>query len=208
MSDYLNEMLFSRLGIRVPLKLALTYHTLICRWMDAYMHIYSTHDGLSSTTNPKLRGNYPSACYTMVQMAPLNLQKLKLVKKSSTIRKLHFIFLSFSRPLYLPLHVLLSLDSVSLSTNLVTGAPVLVLKLVVDGTYLSLANQQQRSSGSGVPNSTAAMHHVCVLEMEWFELTLRLCDNSQFGGDYQKVHVHNRFLFKLKSGYSCMTKLQ
>jgi hypothetical protein len=96
----------------------------------------------------------------------------------------------FYRPLYLPLHVLLSFDSVSLSTNLVTGAPVLVLKLVVDGTYLSLANQQLRhrgaAKGGGGPGS---MHHVCVLEMEWFELTLRLCDNSQFGGDYQKVCV-------------------
>ena len=108
------------------------------------------------------------------------------------------------RPLYLPLNVLLSFDSVSLSTNLVTGAPVLVLKLVVDGTYLSLANQQlQRHTGSssdagtgggggatGRHASAGSMHHVCVLEMEWFELTLRLCDNSLFGGDYQKVHVH------------------
>lgn len=64
---------------------------------------------------------------------------------------------------------------------------MLVLKLVVDGTYLSLANQQQRGRGGGSPG---AMYHVCVLEMEWFELTLRLCDNSQFGGDYQKVLVH------------------
>ena len=67
---------------------------------------------------------------------------------------------------------------------------MLVLKLVVDGTYLSLANQQHRCSGGGSRASSAAMHHVCVLEMEWFELTLRLCDNSQFGGDYQKVHVY------------------
>ena len=65
---------------------------------------------------------------------------------------------------------------------------MLVLKLVVDGTYLSLANQRQEGgSSNGGGNSTAAMHHVCVLEMEWFELTLRLCDNSQFEGDYQKV---------------------
>ena len=61
---------------------------------------------------------------------------------------------------------------------------MLVLKLVVDGTYLSLANQLQRGGSPG------AMYHVCVLEMEWFELTLRLCDNSQFEGDYQKVLVH------------------
>ena len=83
-------------------------------------------------------------------------------------------------PLYLPLHVFLSFDSVSLSTNLVTGAPVLVLKLVVDGTYLSLASRQ--------PDSSTPLNHVCVMEMEWFELTLRLCDNSHFAGDYQKVH--------------------
>ena len=46
------------------------------------------------------------------------------------------------RPLHLPLHVLVCLDSVSLSTSLVTGAPVLVLRLVTDGTYLLLAHQQ------------------------------------------------------------------
>ena len=79
---------------------------------------------------------------------------------------------------------------------------MLVLKLVVDGTYLSLANQQQHQqrgagSGGGGGNgggsgraSPGSLLHVCVLEMEWFELTLRLCDNSQLGGDYQKVHVH------------------
>ena len=94
--------------------------------------------------------------------------------------------------------MLLSFDSVSLSTNLVTGAPVLVLKLVVDGTYLSLANRQQLGAvpSSSMANATAR-DHVCVLEMEWFELTLRLCDNSQFGGDYQKVQVCIHFFFPL-----------
>jgi hypothetical protein len=82
---------------------------------------------------------------------------------------------------------------------------VLVLKLVVDGTYLSLANQQLRHRGAarggggggdgGVGHaSPGSMHHVCVLEMEWFELTLRLCDNSQFGGDYQKVCIHTMYM--------------
>ena len=95
------------------------------------------------------------------------------------------------RPLYLPLHVLLSFDTVSLSTNLVTGAPVLVLRLVIDGTYLSLAN---RHLSGGVASSLTnpapkAADHICVLEMEWFEMSLRLCDNSQFAGDYQKVGI-------------------
>lgn len=26
-----------------------------------------------------------------------------------------------------------------------------------------------------------------MLEMEWFELTVRLCDNAQLGDEYQKV---------------------
>ena len=103
------------------------------------------------------------------------------------------------RPLYLPLHVLLSFDTVSLSTNLITGAPVLVLRLVVDGTYLSLANLHLPGGvASSLANPTPkAGDHVCVMEMEWFEMSLRLCDNSQFAGDYQKVgtvyatvHVH------------------
>ena len=95
---------------------------------------------------------------------------------------------------------------------------MLVLKLVVDGTYLSLANRQQplrRGSGRGGGGGHAgpgSMHHVCVVEMEWFELTLRLCDNSQFGGDYQKVHTYVRVHVclcayvkcKIMNGYECL----
>lgn len=84
------------------------------------------------------------------------------------------------------------------------GAPVLVLKLVVDGTYLSLANRQSPTVvgvASSLPGSfPPPLNHVCVLEMEWFELTLRLCDNSQFAGDYQKVcllTVSNVFAAKI-----------
>ena len=32
---------------------------------------------------------------------------------------------------------------------------------------------------------------VCVLEMEWFELTLRLCNNDQLGDEYEKVTTHH-----------------
>ena len=30
---------------------------------------------------------------------------------------------------------------------------------------------------------------VCVMEMDWFEMTLRLCNNAQCEGDYQKVEL-------------------
>ena len=33
--------------------------------------------------------------------------------------------------------------------------------------------------------------YVCVMEMEWFEMTLRLCNNSQCEQDYQKVSAYN-----------------
>ena len=32
--------------------------------------------------------------------------------------------------------------------------------------------------------------YVCVLDMDWFELTLRLCNSAQFEEESQKVHVH------------------
>lgn len=65
---------------------------------------------------------------------------------------------------------------------------MLVLKLVVDGTYLSLASRQPLVDVASSLASSTPLNHVCVMEMEWFELTLRLCDNSHFAEDYQKVH--------------------
>lgn len=86
---------------------------------------------------------------------------------------------SVCSPLYLPLVATVLLDSVSLSTSLVTGAPVQVVRVVLDGVYLLLANQPQSQS----PPS----HSVCVLEVEWLEFTLRLCNNSLLNEDFQKV---------------------
>ena len=34
---------------------------------------------------------------------------------------------------------------------------------------------------------------VCVMEMDWFEMTLRLCNNAQCEGDYQKVRKTGGF---------------
>ena len=87
------------------------------------------------------------------------------------------------RPLCLPLTLLLQMDTISLSTSVVTGSPVLVVRLVMDGTYLLLSNEQQQHAVSPVVSAEP----VCVLEMEWFEMTFRLCNSDQFEGDYQKV---------------------
>ena len=46
------------------------------------------------------------------------------------------------RPLHLPLSVRLMIESVSLSASVVTGSPLLVVRLMVDGTYLLLSNCQ------------------------------------------------------------------
>lgn len=101
----------------------------------------------------------------------------------SVITELHTHINSCSleyKPLHLPLHMLLCLDSVSLSTSLVTGAPVLVLRLVTDGVYLLLAHEQYE-------HPDPKQGFVCVLEMEWFELTVRLCDNTQLGEEYHQL---------------------
>jgi len=84
------------------------------------------------------------------------------------------------RPLHLPLSVMLMIQSVSLSTNVVTGSPLLVVKLIVDGAYLFLSNSQEDTTSQ-------QQNWVCVMEMDWFEMTLRLCNNAQCEGDYQKV---------------------
>ena len=51
---------------------------------------------------------------------------------------------SLSSPLYLPLCVLLTISSVQLSTSVVAGSPLLVVRVIVDPTYLSLSDMRDR----------------------------------------------------------------
>ena len=73
------------------------------------------------------------------------------------------------------------LDSLSVSTSVVTGAPVHVLRVVLDGLHLLLTP----TAGEG---SVSSAHSVCVLDVEWLEINLRLCDNQLMDNDtFQKV---------------------
>jgi len=56
----------------------------------------------------------------------------------------------------------------------------MVCRLVTDGTHLLLAHQQYDT-----PDPKQGF--VSVLEMGWFELTVRLCNNEQLGEDYEQV---------------------
>lgn len=74
-------------------------------------------------------------------------------------------------------------DSVNMSTSVVTGAPVHVVRVVLDGFYVLLAAKQTR----GGQSSGDFGHSVCVMEVEWFELTVRLCNSSLLNEDFQEV---------------------
>lgn len=83
----------------------------------------------------------------------------------------------------------LVLDSVSLSTSVVAGAPVHVVRVVLDGLHLLLSpckpHPQSQRKDEG-----ATGHSVCVMELEWLEVTFKHCDNALLNEDFQKVcHV-------------------
>ena len=87
------------------------------------------------------------------------------------------------RPLYLPLVATLVMDSISLSTSIVGGAPVHVVRVVLDGIYLLLTSSHCGKHKKPLGGS----HSVCVVEVEWLEATLRLCNNDLLNEELQRV---------------------
>lgn len=73
----------------------------------------------------------------------------------------------------------LVLDFVSLSTSVVAGAPVHVVRVVLDGLHLLLTPSRT--------NSATPSHSVCVLDVEWLEVTLRHCNNALLNQDFPNV---------------------
>ena len=93
------------------------------------------------------------------------------------------VCLCVCRPLYLPLVATLVLDFVSLSTSVVSGAPVHVVRVVLDGLHLLL-------TPSRTSNATPSHHSVCVLDVEWLEVTLRHCNNAMLNQDFPNVRMY------------------
>ena len=103
------------------------------------------------------------------------------------------------RPLYLPLVATVVLDSISVSTSVVTGAPVHVVRVVLDGLHLLLtphpSNIPATPTGKGVGSQTSVRggrdppvsHSVCILDVDWLELTLKHCNNALLGKDFEQV---------------------
>lgn len=94
--------------------------------------------------------------------------------------------LSVCSPLYLPLVATVVLDSVSLSTSVVTGAPVHVVRVVVDGLHLLLTPSKPHPQPQA-RSKAASGHSVCVMELEWLEITFKHCDNALLSEDFQRV---------------------
>ncbi|KAL5463584.1 hypothetical protein EMCRGX_G032495 [Ephydatia muelleri] len=74
------------------------------------------------------------------------------------------------RPLYCPWVVVLCVDSVNMATSIVTGSPLLVLRVMLDNAYVFLANKKE--------NIDLQKESVCVVEVDLFDLTLRVCSVS------------------------------
>ena len=74
------------------------------------------------------------------------------------------------RPLYCPWVIVLCVDSVNMATSIVTGSPLLVLRVMLDNAYLFLANKKE--------SIDLKKESVCVVEMNLFDLTLRVCSVS------------------------------
>lgn len=91
------------------------------------------------------------------------------------------MFVSY-RPLYLPVTGTVVLDSASVSTSLVTGAPVHVVRVVLDGLHLLLT-----PTPPDLTTGERGQHSVCVLDVEWMELTLKHCNNALLSKDFQQV---------------------
>ena len=88
-----------------------------------------------------------------------------------------------------------------MSTSIVAGAPVHVLRVVLDGAYLLLTATKApptttsssfpySSSSSGSPSSSVCSSSVCVMELEWLELTLRHCNSALLNKEVQKVSMY------------------
>lgn len=113
-------------------------------------------------------------------------------------------------PLYLPISVLMGVSSIQLSTSIVAGSPLLVVRILVDHTHLALSDVYQKpaslregmcvrlaETSSCIELPVCGYHmylvispsldYVCVLDLDWFELTLRLCNTAQFEEESQKV---------------------
>lgn len=89
------------------------------------------------------------------------------------------VCLCVCRPLYLPLVATLVLDFVTLSTSVVAGTPVHVVRVVLDGLHLLLTPSRT--------NSATSSHSVCVLDVEWLEVMLRHCNNALLNQDFPNV---------------------
>ncbi len=91
------------------------------------------------------------------------------------------------------------LDSVSVSTSVVSGAPVHVVRVVLDGMHLLLTPHPPHTPPMGRREGPpAGCHSVCVLDMEWFELTLKHCNNALLSKDFQQVCIIQCMLLVLE----------
>ena len=49
-----------------------------------------------------------------------------------------------NRPVHIPTHAVLTLDSISVSSNLVTGSPLLLVNVLLDQTCLFISDKQHQ----------------------------------------------------------------
>ena len=93
----------------------------------------------------------------------------------------------FHRPLYIPTHAVLSLESLRVSSTLVTGSPLLVVKVLLDDLTLSISDKRQDKIilRNGLFESPLLfmsffplLGFVNVMEMGSIDFILRLCNKN------------------------------
>ena len=69
---------------------------------------------------------------------------------------------------------------------MVAGAPVHVVRVVMDGLRLLLTPTQPHPQAEAADKVRG--HSVCVMEVEWLEVNFKHCDNTLLNEDFQKVY--------------------
>lgn len=115
-------------------------------------------------------------------------------ERPCVITELHLHFWDSAidyRPLYLPLKSMLTIGSLSLSSNIAAQTKTSTLRFMAEDACLLLAEKSGSSSGVTVD---LCKDYVCVLEIGLFELSLRLSDKTNGSGPRVDLRASNNIV--------------
>ncbi|XP_020613758.1 autophagy-related protein 2 homolog A-like [Orbicella faveolata] len=104
------------------------------------------------------------------------------------------------RPIHLPLRVLVTMGTFSVSSNITIESNVSLLRFIIDDAALYLSD---KCSGSA-----NIRNYVCVLDLGMFELSLFTCDGSEQGHPQVELRMSNNTVNVRTCSDSCSALLQ